>query len=74
MNTIVVIILTIIGLAIAPFLIKAVALSIWQVIEIPYRIAMLVIYAFLYVVVSIWEAVVWIAQRLWRIWIWLFRR
>lgn len=58
MNTIVVIILTIIGLAIAPFLIKAVALSIWQVIEIPYRIVMLVIYAFLYLLVSIWEAIV----------------
>lgn len=74
MEIIVVIILIIIGLAIAPFFIKAVALAIWQVVETPYRMVMVVFYASAYVLISIWEAVVWIAQRLGRIWIWLCRR
>jgi hypothetical protein len=72
MDTLVVIILSIIGLAIAPFFIKAIALAIWQVIEIPYRIVMMVFYASAYVLISIWEAVVWIVKLLRRIW--LFRR
>ncbi|HRJ73328.1 MAG TPA: hypothetical protein PLS03_13975 [Terrimicrobiaceae bacterium] len=74
MNTLVVIILAITGLILAPFILKAVALAIWQVIEIPYRIVMLGVYGLAYVLISIWEAVVWIAKLLQRIWIWLFRR
>ncbi len=35
---------------------------------------MIVIYGLAYVLISIWEAVVWLAKFLKRIWIWLFRR
>lgn len=74
MNTIAFIILTIIGLAITPFILKAVVLAIWQVVEIPYRIVMLTIYGSLYVLISIWEGIVWAVKLPGRVCKWLCSR
>jgi len=73
-TTIVTIILAAIGLSILPFFLKAVALALWEIIEIPFRIVMIVVYAIAYLAITLWEALVWLIRLPLKIARWVISR
>lgn len=74
MNFIFIIVTCAVVIALLPIAFRIAIQVIWNFVEIPYRVVMLAVYASAYVLISIWEAIVWTVKCLGRIGNWLFGR